>query len=78
MMQFKTSQDFLQNCFLSSINLTPLTLDRQTDITYTDFLKLSYLRRNDSWKMEVLKIFVLWVQEIDSRFMNHEPLIPNL
>ena len=28
--------------------------------------------------MEVLKIFGLWDQEIDSWFTNHEPLIPTL
>ena len=38
-------------------------------------LKLSYFRKNDSWKREVLQIFGLGDQEIDSWFTNHEPLI---
>ena len=28
--------------------------------------------------MKVLQIFGSWDQEIDSLFMNHEPLIPNI
>ena len=41
-------------------------------------LKLSYFRKNYSWKMEVLQFFSLWDQEIDSWFTNNEPLIPTL
>ena len=40
--------------------------------------KLSYFGKHNSWKMEALKIFGSWDQEIDSWFTNHEPLIPTL
>ena len=63
-MLFKTSQNI------------PLTLDRQIDITYA--LKLSYFRKSDLWKMEVLWIFSLWDKEIDTWFTNHKTLIPTL
>ena len=43
-----------------------------------DILKLSYVGKNNSWKMEVLQIFCLQDQEIDSWFTNHEPLIPTM
>ena len=38
-------------------------------------LKLSCLRKNDSWKMYILKILDSWDQKINSWFTNHEPLI---
>ena len=41
-------------------------------------VKLSYFRKNSSWKIEVLQIFGSWDQEIDSWFTNYEPLIPTL
>ena len=40
-------------------------------------LKLFFGKKN-MWKMEVLHIFGLWDQKIDSWFMNPDPLIPTL
>ena len=52
-------------------------IDRQI-WTVLIILKLSYFRKKDSWKMEVLRIYGFWDQEIDSWFTNHEPLIPTV
>ena len=45
----------------------------------TDRHRLCWLfLKRDSWKMEILRIFGSWNQQIDSWFTNHETLIPTL
>ena len=51
-------------------------IDRQI-LSGLIILKLFFGKKN-MWKMEVLHIFGLWDQKIDSWFMNPDPLIPTL
>ena len=52
---------------------------RQIDISPTlIILKISHFGKNDSWKMEVLRNFCSWDQDIDLWFTNPDPLIPTL
>ena len=83
--QFKTSQNIrrqnIQQNFFHFIDQSHSVNSRQIEkqiLPTLVILKLSYLRKNHSWKMEVLRIFASWDQEIDSSFTNHEPLFPTL
>ena len=62
--------------FLSFLNLTHLTLDKET-LSVQVILKLNF-GKNNSWKMDFLQIFSLQDQKIDLWFTNHEPLITTL
>ena len=65
--QSKHSADF----FLSLINLIHLTLDRLgRQISTALIISKLYFGKNDPWKMEVLRIFDSWDQEIGSWFTN--------
>ena len=67
--------------FFSFINQSHSFNSRQIDRQISPAViiwKLSYFSKNNSWKMEVLRIFGSWDQQIDSWFTNHEPLIPTL
>ena len=77
--QFKTSQNIWEN-FFSFTDQSHLFNSRQIDWHRLRWFFLSYhiSEKNDSRKVEVLRIFGSWDQEIDPLFANHEPLIPAL
>ena len=72
----------LTEFFFSLINLIQLiysfiVTDRQTNIACTHCFKVIFWK-NNLWEIEVLWVFGLWDQEIDSWFTNNKPLIPIL
>ena len=78
--KLKASQNNLLNLFsfiVQSHSFSSGLVDRQTSSALI-ILKLSYFRKNNLCKMEVLQMFGSWDQKTDSWFTNHETLIPSL
>ena len=66
------------NFSITLFSITSFTVtDSQAIIACTHYFKIIFWKKN-SLKMEVLRIFGSWHQEIDSWFTNHEPLVSTL
>ena len=70
--KFKTRQNIIWNFFLPSFSLTHLTLDRQTNITCTNHLKLKHFRKTIYEKWNFYKFLFGGINKLicDSQIMN--------